>query len=293
MQEFQVEKDYFVSLLLKTIQETQKNVEVVFKGGTSLSKCYDIIDRFSEDIDLAIIFSGEKPNNSMRKRLKNTIIEAISRSGMILLNSDELKSNRDYNYYEVAYDQGFEANNIMIPHVVVETIVAYKPYPIIRKNTSNYITKFLSLSNRFDLIETYELKPFEITLQGVGRTFIDKLFAICDYHIDKKYNRNSRHIYDIHMIWSKGILDLEETKNMIENIVKDRQIYGVNNKSCLPGAQPLTLLREIIVLSPYKSDYNNVTMNFLYKKVEYDVCIKSIEEIILEGFIPDVIGNYQ
>ncbi|HNZ50093.1 MAG TPA: nucleotidyl transferase AbiEii/AbiGii toxin family protein [Bacilli bacterium] len=46
LSEFQVEKDYFVSLFLKELTKLKSNIQVVFKGGTSLSKCYDVIDSF-------------------------------------------------------------------------------------------------------------------------------------------------------------------------------------------------------------------------------------------------------
>ena len=48
-----IEKDYYVSLILQNLFDMVPNL--IFKGGTSLSKCYKIIDRFSEDIDLTII----------------------------------------------------------------------------------------------------------------------------------------------------------------------------------------------------------------------------------------------
>jgi len=50
-----VEKDYWVSLILKRLSQSQFKNEVVFKGGTSLSKAHHLINRFSEDVDLAII----------------------------------------------------------------------------------------------------------------------------------------------------------------------------------------------------------------------------------------------
>lgn len=52
LQNFQIEKDYYVSLLLKRLVSVFPGV--VFKGGTSLSKCYDVIKRFSEDLDLSV-----------------------------------------------------------------------------------------------------------------------------------------------------------------------------------------------------------------------------------------------
>lgn len=61
-----VEKDYYVSLLLKEINKNYP--DIIFKGGTSLSKCYKIISRFSEDIDIGI--NADKATEGMRKKLK-------------------------------------------------------------------------------------------------------------------------------------------------------------------------------------------------------------------------------
>ena len=46
LENFQVEKDYYVSLFLEELAKRESNISIVFKGGTSLSKCYSIIDRF-------------------------------------------------------------------------------------------------------------------------------------------------------------------------------------------------------------------------------------------------------
>lgn len=62
-----VEKDYYVTLFLQEL--VKKIPDIVFKGGTSLSKCYRLIERFSEDIDLNIL-ADTKPSESKRKQLK-------------------------------------------------------------------------------------------------------------------------------------------------------------------------------------------------------------------------------
>lgn len=61
-----VEKDYWITKALKHLSEFARADEVVFKGGTSLSKAYQLIDRFSEDIDLAI-FSNSMSKNQCKK----------------------------------------------------------------------------------------------------------------------------------------------------------------------------------------------------------------------------------
>ncbi len=64
-----VEKDYWVTLVLKSISQSTYFENIIFKGGKFLLKTYKIIDRFSEDIDLAIINSG-KSSNQMKQLIK-------------------------------------------------------------------------------------------------------------------------------------------------------------------------------------------------------------------------------
>lgn len=73
----------------------------MFKGGTSLSKCYKIIDRFSEDIDITL--DWEHQSQGKRRNLKYTIVEICNNLGLNLLNKDETRSRRDYNCYIIDY----------------------------------------------------------------------------------------------------------------------------------------------------------------------------------------------
>ena len=76
-----VEKDYFVTIFLKAIVDNQP--DIVFKGGISLSKCYKLINRFSEDIDLNLL-CDTKPTEGQRKQLKSGIVSAIDTLGFSL-----------------------------------------------------------------------------------------------------------------------------------------------------------------------------------------------------------------
>ena len=89
-----IEKDYYVTLFLKRLVELQPNI--IFKGGTSLSKCYKIINRFSEDIDLNIE-TMNKPTEGQRKKLKENIVSIIDEFGFVLENIENVKSRRNYN----------------------------------------------------------------------------------------------------------------------------------------------------------------------------------------------------
>ena len=88
-----VEKDYYVTLILKLLSE--QLAECVFKGGTSLSKGFHVIDRFSEDIDITF---KEHIGEGRRKKLKNVVLREISEElGMPIANWEETQSDRDYN----------------------------------------------------------------------------------------------------------------------------------------------------------------------------------------------------
>ena len=289
---FQVEKDYYVSLFLKELQKMDNDIQIVFKGGTSLSKCYDVIDRFSEDIDLSVKFNTEKITTSERRKLKTSIIEIIELLGMSFINPEEVRSRRDHNQYNVGYNNIFESDGNTVPYIIVETIVAYRPYPIGEMEISNYITKYLMKNSRTDLIKKYELSPFVMPIQTMERTFIDKLFAICDYHLEKEYNRYSRHIYDIHMIWNSGKLEKELMHTIIPDVIKDRQLFGKRNISCQPGAAPNEILKEIVAQRVYEADYNDITTKFIYKAVDYNISIESLNEIIDLKILPDQVKAY-
>ena len=102
-----IEKDYYVTLFLKKIKELQPNL--IFKGGTSLSKCYKLINRFSEDIDLNIETEA-KPTEGQRKKLKANIVSVIDEFGFVLSNPDKVHSRRDYNKYIIDYPTVFNSD---------------------------------------------------------------------------------------------------------------------------------------------------------------------------------------
>lgn len=289
---FQVEKDYYVSFMLKEISKII-DVEIIFKGGTSLSKCYDIIHRFSEDIDLAVKFDGEKLNRNNRKKLKKSLIEVIDKLEFDLLNEQHIQSDKDYNKYEVGYQKLFKSDTTMVDHIIIETIAVYKPYPCETHKVRNYISNYLYENGLFEIIKEYDLEPFEMTIQSIDRTFIDKIFAVCDYHLQKNYLRYSRHIYDLHRIWKSGLLKMNKVNDIVEEVIKDRQLFGKSNLSCMPGQKPNELLKEIYNNHVYKDDYNDITTAFIYKPVDYFIAIESIKEIYESNIIPLNIKNYK
>lgn len=126
-------------------------------------------------------------------------------------------------------------------------------------------------------------------IQSIERTFIDKIFAICDYHLHGTYERFSRHIYDLHMIWNSNILDINKVNECVDKVIVERQKNSKINLSCKNGSNPKEVLEEIIELEVFKRDFNEVTITFLHKRVSYEECISSLEAIIQSNIIPEYI----
>ena len=111
--ELMVEKDTIQSMFLLELSKSE--LPLVFKGGTSLSKAYNLIDRFSEDIDLSM---NRKPTETERKASKKLIIDIAESLGMALANPDRIRSRYDYNMYVFEYVSLFAS---MPMEIIIET----------------------------------------------------------------------------------------------------------------------------------------------------------------------------
>ena len=268
-----IEKDYYISAFLERL--SKKIPQLLFKGGTSLSKCYKIIDRFSEDIDLTLDIKFLTQGN--KKKFKQAIIEVCDELGLLIRNLDDIRSRRDYNRYEIMYPIGFNGNGIK-QYILVETVYMIKAYPDELKLTSSIIYDFLNQIKEDELIKEYRLEPFKIQVQTLERTFVDKVFAICDYSMSGKISEHSRHIYDLYKIYDNIIID-NKLKLLINEVRNERK----DNERCFSakdGISVTNILKKIVKEEIYKKDYNNITEKLLYRVVKYDEAIKVLEKII-------------
>jgi len=274
-----IEKDYYVTIALRALVE--KVDDLVFKGGTSLTKCYQLLDRFSEDIDLSYTAESGIPGESRRKRLKKNIVSTMEEFGFPINNLDTTRSRRNYNCYRASYPSVYEQNGILKPELVIETYVAMLPFPTTKRMVDNYIYRFLNKINRLDLAETYNLMPFEITTQTIERTLVDKVFALCDYYMQEKTERHSRHLYDVHKI-VETIGISEELARLIPEVkaVRSEQVVCPSAKENVCVSD---ILQEIIESKVYKSDYEDITMGLLFAPVTYNTVIQSLQRILERG----------
>lgn len=269
-----IEKDYYVTLFLKELVKTVPNI--IFKGGTSLSKCHHLIKRFSEDIDLSIETDG-KPTESERRQLRDNILSVIGKLNLSLENPEEIKSRMDFNAYTVNFPSVI-ATSFLKNALIVETAVFLKAYPVVTMTASSFIYDYLSENGFGDFIRKYNLEPFSVNVQSAERTFIDKIYAIADYYLTNNLYEHSRHIYDIYKLYSAVKIN-DELKALVERVAYDRK-QDRNCPSAKDGVNIKQILKEIVDTNAYKKDYDEVTANLLFEKVPYDTAIRVLSDII-------------
>lgn len=268
-----IEKDYYVTLLLQKIVE--KNPEIIFKGGTSLSKCHKIIKRFSEDIDIGV--NADKATEGMRRNLKYDILSAVEELGFTVDNAEHIYSRTYFNRYQIKYPNT-ESVSYIKPCLYVETATFMKPYPFEIKEADTYIYRFLKEKGMDDLIEEYELQPFNVKVQTLERTFIDKLFALGDYYLTEKTNGYSRHLYDLYKIIPKITFD-EAFYKLFEEVreirAKDRNCPSAND-----GQDLKEILTRICDEDYFENDFKSVMMGLLFEDVSYAQVKGNLKQIV-------------
>lgn len=272
-----IEKDYYVTLVLKEI--ANRNPDIVFKGGTSLSKCYKIIDRFSEDIDLNIM-GDTKPGESKRRNLKAHIVDAIEYCKLTLTEPESIRSRRDFNKYVIDYPTQFDAN-FLKQHLIIETAVFFRAYPTEKKEADSFVYNYLLENKYSDIIELYDLSPFTLNVQTTDRTFVDKLFALGDYYLADTIQGHSRHIYDLYKLLPTIEFN-DELKLLIKAVREERK----EHKTCLSAQDDIDmnlLIKEMITNDAYRSDYENITASLLFKPVDYNTAIKVLNTVLLQN----------
>lgn len=261
-----VEKDYYVTMILKEL--AFHNPNVVFKGGTSLSKAYQIIERFSEDIDITF---GEHIGEARRKKIKYNLMKPISEAlELPIENWDKIESDKDYNHYDFLYDTIVAAEkDLLRPYVKLETALMSYSYPIEEREIRSIIYEHLKDTDP-DIINEFGLKPFIMKTQSLERTFIDKLFAVCDYYMNGKATRNSRHLYDIYKLKPWIIID-DEFRMLVMEVRKQRADMNIRlAPSAREDVDILKIVEKIIQTEFYSRDYEHSTMQLIHDTASYE-----------------------
>lgn len=259
---YMIEKDTIQSMFLYELSKC--DFPFIFKGGTSLSKAYNLIERFSEDIDLS---SNQKLTSKDKKKSYALILEIGEKLGLTLYNSQDVKSGYDYNKYIFKYNSLL--NNLQ-SEIIVETSYYQPIYPILEHPIHSIVGMFCEKQN-IQLPIPFKEVEFNMSVQSLERTFVDKVFAVCDYKLQNMMDRDSRHLYDIAKIYPHISIN-DDFKDFIKLVRADR-IKSKNNPSANELYNINELLKDIIETRFFEKDYNFLTTKLLYEEYPYDLAV--------------------
>ena len=123
-------------------------------------------------------------------------------------------------------------------------------------------------------MEKYELEPFEICVQSLSRTLVDKTYAICDYYLSNKCSKHSRHIYDISKLLDVVPLD-KELDDLYLAVRNMRQKIDICY-SAKENVKLYNLIEQIIDSNYFEKDYITLTSQLLYDDYDYKTCHESL-----------------
>lgn len=196
-----VEKDYWITLVLSRLAECKYIEASVFKGGTSLSKGYNLIERFSEDVDIAIINNKEKSGNEIKNIIRAIEKEITADLTEVLKDGVTSKGSRfRKSIFEYMASEKANANNKLI----IEINSFANPFPYQRMTIKSMIFDFLTQTKNESYIEQYDLQSIEVNVLSKEQTMIEKIVSLIRFsynvNIVESISEKIRHFYDLYYL---------------------------------------------------------------------------------------------
>lgn len=278
-----VEKDWWVTLALHMIFSLPYSKHMVFKGGTSLSKAWNLIERFSEDIDLVIDrkhlgFEGELSKTQVKKLRKascdfigsefyNDINEALINLGVQdyeLVIQETLDTDTDPLVIELQYKSLTETSDYLRPRVLIEVGARSLMEPVENRSIISMVS------------EVFKELPFaetEITIPVVSpkRTFIEKIFLLHEeFQKDTKFirvERMSRHLYDLEKLMdtihgTEALKDMELYNTIVAHRKNFNTIRGIDYTK--HSSQLISILPPEETIKEWEKDYKTMQESMFY-----------------------------
>lgn len=291
-----IEKDWWVVRTLELIFTTEVAPHTVFKGGTSLSKAWGLIDRFSEDIDLALdrkfLGFAENLSASQVSKLRKHSFKYISQVFFPLMQ----KAFTDAGFSNVNLQVGETTSNDQDPLIIEVN------YPCVTDKSEYLQSRVLIEIGSRSLKEPYTEKHFcslvgehfkertfaddNISIPTVNpeRTFLEKLFLLHETFQQPaekiKVNRLSRHWYDLEKLMDtkyaeKALVD----KHLFQHIVEHRRtitpIRGIDYANHIPDK--INLIPPYDFITAWKKDYEQMQQSMIYSEsLSFDEIMKRI-----------------
>ena len=226
--EIYIEKDYWVTLALHRIFTSPMAGEIVFKGGTSLSKCFSFIRRFSEDIDLVVLRNQNETGNQLKAKLKQISQLLIDDLPEIELDGITNKKGMIRKTAH-SYAKLFEGNYWQIRDVVIveaSWLGYHEPYTT--KQVSSFIYEMMQNAQQLSIAEEYRMLPFDVKVLEPSRTICEKIMSLVRFSYTVEplddLKQKIRHVYDLHQL-----LQEKELSNFFNSSAFDEMLVKVAN----------------------------------------------------------------
>lgn len=273
------ERDYYIVMMLDKLAGSAYAEQCVFKGGTSLSKCYPgSIERFSEDIDLTYLGS-DQDDKVCEKAIK--AIENIMSAGAETEKIGIERSKRSKSMY-VWF--GNKDNKVKL-----EIGSTVRPDPYSKKEIKTYIQEYLEAHGFLDDVARFELHEATLNVLNIERTFIDKVMSVKRHAICGSLGDKVRHIYDVVRLWN-----IQDIKDFLKNTDELKRLVALTKDTDSYYLTKRNIPVEYDPKGPYdfdkwkncfdetvKANYENLHNDLLYtdEKQDFDIAIKTFKEI--------------
>lgn len=295
-----IEKDWWVTLALNASFSMSYSKNIVFKGGTSLSKGWNLIERFSEDIDLAIDrkffgFDGDI-SKSQIKNLRKQSCEFISTTFLNDLTQiltewkaiDECKfiaqpvkdSDKDPQVIEIQYNSVIDTSEYLPQRVLIEVSSRSLMEPIEERQINSI------LSENFPQ-QSFVTFPFAIPTVLPQRTFLEKIFLLHEefsQEIEKiRIDRLSRHLYDLEKLMDtehgiEALKNIDLYNNIVAHREKFNPLRGLDYVNHIPSK--ISILPPEELVKDYERDYDAMTNFMIYgNPLKFNLLMKRILEL--------------
>ena len=294
-----VEKDWWVVQTLSVIFSMDCAKALIFKGGTSLSKGWNVIHRFSEDIDLVLDreflgFSGELTKGDIRrlrrksykfitevftKELKNKFAELGFKNVTVKYREVE-NHDQDPLIIEIYYNKLTETDPYLKPGVLVEVGCRSLKEPFTHRTFGTFVAEIYQ-------DKAFSDKAITIPVVNAERTFLEKIFLLHEEFqkpFDKiRVERLSRHLYDIEKLSQTenatiALQDMVLYNTIVRHRSKFNAISGIDYAKHNP--ENITIIPPDAIIKKWEADYEEMKGSMIYDNpLSFEKLIQRLVEL--------------
>lgn len=287
-----IEKDYWVTYALFTIFNNEIGKDTVFKGGTALSKCYNMIERFSEDIDLVVLRQEGETDSKLKSKLKavSTVVETVLPEVTIEGITHKMGMNRKTAH---SYKKEFKGDYGQVRDVIIlesTWLGYYEPYTT--KSIVSFVGQMMLDNKQSDIAKENGLLPFELLALEPIRTICEKIMSLVRFSYGENpmddLKKKIRHTYDLHQLLKQNeFLGFFHSKAFDEMLLKvandDVASFRNNNKWLNYHPNEAHIFKDLEnVWNELKTIYNGDFKNLVYGEFPKEEAVLETLKMIQE-----------